>query len=852
MRLRRRVKALLAKSLLLLLLIPQVVHAHPADMYFHTHTINLSADGVQILWELVPGPMITHVVWHDADTNGDELISDAEAVAWVEPLLADFSAELDGTPLDLNLVGVQWADDLPSLRTGDSPIVIELWGDWAGLDVSAGHDLLLLNDYNASNSLSWYTLNGDGVGLTEPEQDNGLLTVHFGTQGAATWESGMPSIPPVVEALGLGETAEEAVQQAENKQGILAILEGFLRTPEISPLLFLAALVIALILGALHALSPVHGKTIVAAYLVGSQGKAYHAIVLGTIVTLTHTGSVFLLGLATLSLSQYIMPTQLFPTLELVSGLLIVILGLVLLIPRLKVWVDERRRRKIPAVAKKVEQTEKSTRLTIQQEIKESGPEHSQNPEDFGAIPLPTGVAALRANPLEGIRWRSLIALGISGGLVPCPDAIAILLIAITINRIIFGLTLIVSFSLGLAVVLIAIGIVMVQSKQLFARLQWFSKVSFVVPVISSLVVLGLGVALSISAVGNFSAEPSPSENVNEFPLEFSLDEATVVYLDIDDAYHKQLYLVPAVGGELRQITQGDVGVWNYSVSPDHRSLIYSIPDGKRGSDLWYWDATLDAPELLLNCPDASCSDAIWFPTGGQILYSRLEFADEQAYLGIPSMWWLDLETKETQPVFKDAQLPGYNPRWSYDGTWLSYTSASPQQIQVYNLQSGERQSLPTEIGSAVVWSPNAQTFLLSDLQFFGDKYLGKLSLYDVVSSTLTPLPSDDNFDDTTPTWSPDGEWIVFTRGEWTLDRTAGADQLWISRPDGSDAHAITDDADTAHGPAAWSPRGRYLLFRRYSTANVEAPAQIIILNLDTGEDIIVAEAGDSPSWFLP
>lgn len=212
--------------IILLLLIPQVAQAHPADMYFYTHVVNLSAEGVQIFWELVPGPMITHVVWHEADTDGDEQVSTAEAEIWIAPLLDEFSAELDGTPLGLELASVQWADDLPALRTGDSPIVIELRADWEGLDLALDHELLLLNAYNTSNSLSWYSLSADDLGITEPEQDNGLLRVRFGTQGASTWESGMPSIPPVVEALGLGETAEEAVQQAENQQGILAILEG--------------------------------------------------------------------------------------------------------------------------------------------------------------------------------------------------------------------------------------------------------------------------------------------------------------------------------------------------------------------------------------------------------------------------------------------------------------------------------------------------------------------------------------------------------------------------------------------------------------------------------------------------
>ncbi|MBT3336412.1 MAG: hypothetical protein HN855_12495 [Anaerolineae bacterium] len=848
-RLRRRAKALLAKALLMLLFIPQVVQAHPADMYFHAHTVNFSRQGVQIVWELVPGPMITHVVWNEADANGDELVSTAEAELWIAPLLEAFSAKLDGTPLRLELASVQWAASMPELRAGDSPILSELTAEWEGIDLGAEHELLLLNDYNASNSLSWYSLNAvDGIGFSTPEQDNGVLTVRFGAKGATAWESGMPSIPPVVEALGLGETAEEAVAQAGNKQGILAILEGFLRTPEISPLLYLAAFVIALILGALHALSPGHGKTIVAAYLVGSQGRAYHAIVLGALVTLTHTGSVFILGLATLSLSQYIMPTQIFPALELVSGLLIVVLGLALLLPRLRTWLEERARKKAPAVAKKVDKGEKGTRLTIDAAIREPGPEHNHDPSQFGYVPIPKGVAEAAANPLSGISWRSLIALGISGGLVPCPDAIAILLIAITINRIGFGLSLIISFSLGLAIVLIAIGIVMVKSKQIFARLQWFSRASFVVPVISSLVVLGLGIGLSVSALKNFPADFSLSGNSDSF----NLKKASVIYLAVDEKYHKQLYLVPATGGDVEQITNGDTGVWNYSVSPDGNSLIYSIPDGGRGSDLWYWGTELDTPELLLNCPDSSCSDVLWSPNRGQILYSRLDFTNEQAYLGIPSMWWLDLDTKETHPVFQDAQLPGYNPRWSYDGVWLSYTSASPQAIQIYNLEGGERQSLPTEIGSAAAWSPNANQFLLSDLQFIGDIYLNKISLYDVGSRNLTLLPTEENFDDSNPAWSRDGEWISFARGAWTLSGVSSGDQIWVSRADGSEARALTDDPETTHGPAAWSADGRYLLYRIYTASNTAAPSQVRILDMKTGEEIVVAAPGESPSWFLP
>lgn len=845
---KRRDTKILLLFLLVALFLPQVASAHPADMYFHTFQVEIAPAEVTVNWELVPGAMITHVVWHDADTSGDEKISEAEAKAWIAPLLDEFQMELDGSPLKFDLVRVQWAASLPELRTGESPILIVLRAPLP--DDAAPHDLVLLNNYNNANSLNWFNVSANArSSFAAPEQDNGLLKLQLNTGGSeATWESGQPSIPPVMEALGLGETAEEAVTQAENQQGILAILEGFLRTPQISPMLFMASLAIALILGALHALSPGHGKTIVAAYLVGSKGKAYHAIVLGLLVTLTHTGSVFALGLATLSLSQYIMPTQLFPFLELLSGVLILVLGVVLLVPRLRAWLEEQKRAKAPAVAKRVEEGRKGTRLVLQAEIREPGPEHNHDPSQFGYVPIPSGTVAAAANPLSGISWRSLIALGISGGLVPCPDAIAILLIAITINKIAFGLSLIVSFSLGLAVILIAIGIIMVQSKQVFARLRWFSKASFVVPIISALVVLGLGAALSVSAIKKFPANFSFSRDPNAF----SLRNASVIYLAIDENYHKQLYLIPAKGGKPQPITEGNNGVWNYSVAPDRKKLIYAIPDGKTGSELWFWEASLDAPERILSCPKESCSDVVWFPNREQILYSRLAFEDEQAYLGIPSVWWLSLESGETQPLFQDAQLPGYNPRWSADGAWLSYTSANPQQIQVYNLESGERQSLPTEIGSAAVWSPNENAFLLPDLQFVEEMYLSKIFYYDVSAQEIKPLPSEENNDDSNPSWSPDGEWISFSRGEWTLERASGGDQIWISRPDGRDARPLTDDADTTHGPAAWSPDGRYLLYRAYAVNETTTPSQVRILDMETGEESTLAAPGDSPFWFLP
>jgi ABC-type nickel/cobalt efflux system permease component RcnA len=169
---------------------------------------------------------------------------------------------------------------------------------------------------------------------------------------------------------------------------------------------------LALVLGAMHALSPGHGKTIVAAYLVGSRGTMRHATLLGATVTFTHTVSVFLLGIGTWLLSAYIMPEKIVPVLATISGASIVLLGSWLLIKR---W------RKLMA--------------------------HHHHHHH-----------AHHHHPPEDISLPSLLALGASGGLAPCPSALVLLLSAIAVNRIALGLALLVFFSLGLAGVLVGIG----------------------------------------------------------------------------------------------------------------------------------------------------------------------------------------------------------------------------------------------------------------------------------------------------------------------------------------------------------------------------------------------------------
>jgi high-affinity nickel-transport protein len=239
----------------------------------------------------------------------------------------------------------------------------------------------------------------------------------------------------------------------------------------------LSAALIAAGLGALHALEPGHGKTIVAAYLVGSRGTARHAVLLGFVVTAAHTAGVYLLGVLTLYASRDIVPEQLYPWLGAISGLTVTGLGIFMF---LRHWTG---------------QTGEHSHV--------SGEKHSHwLTSMFKQSGNTTVVPSEGQSSAAPISLRQLCALGITGGIVPCPAALVVLLSAFSLHRIGFGLFLITAFSLGLALVLVAVGLTMVYAKRFIARVGPARPLQRYLPLLSSsfMVVLGLGIAVSAFA----------------------------------------------------------------------------------------------------------------------------------------------------------------------------------------------------------------------------------------------------------------------------------------------------------------------------------------------------------------
>ena len=215
-----------------------------------------------------------------------------------------------------------------------------------------------------------------------------------------------------------------------------------------------ASLGAALFWGMAHALSPGHGKTIVTAYLVGQRGTPRHAALLGLVVTATHTVGVFALGAITLLLSRFIVPDQLYPWLNFVSGLLVVLIGASVLRAR---WRHSR--------------------------AHAHGRDHHHHHHE------------------DGLSRRSLVAVGVSGGLLPCPSALVVLLAAISLHRVAFGMLLVVAFSIGLALTITGIGFAAVLARGAFRRLSFDGRVVSLLPTASALVILAAGLLMTLHAL---------------------------------------------------------------------------------------------------------------------------------------------------------------------------------------------------------------------------------------------------------------------------------------------------------------------------------------------------------------
>jgi nickel/cobalt exporter len=487
----------------LVALLPAVALAHPLGNFTINHYagIRVAPTGVSLDLVIDEAEIPTFQERQRIDTNGDGTISpaelEAERVAACPRLVSDLHLAVGGRavvlqPVQAGLGFLPGAGGLTTMR-----IVCELDAPLAAPLAAATS--ISFEDDAFSERIGWRevvvvgdatTISGAGVLQTSPSDrlthyPTDLLTQPLairsvtvdaspGGPALARWQApdaqALPGVDPGQVDAGGSDTGGPANAGSSNGQaaGLLGAIPGgvgndlssIVSGGDLTPALIIGSLLVALGLGAAHALSPGHGKTIMAAYLVGTRGTTRQAIGLGLAVTVSHTLGVLALAVITLAAASTLPPERLYPILGLASGGLVVVIGAGLLLRRLRALLVAR------AAGVPHGHAHPHGHEHPHDHEQPHGHEHAH-----GHVPGPGQDHAPEGVPPVGVSWRSLFALGLSGGLVPSASALILLLGSIAAGRVAYGVVLVVAFGVGMALVLGGVGIALVHASRLAARL---------------------------------------------------------------------------------------------------------------------------------------------------------------------------------------------------------------------------------------------------------------------------------------------------------------------------------------------------------------------------------------------
>ena len=499
------VRRAVALAVVAILVLPAVVLAHPLGNFTINHYAGLRIEPDRVTLDVVidqaeiPAFQARQVL----DANEDGEISNAELEAGrvlsCDALTDDLHLAVEGLSMDptLTAAGVELRPGVGGLSTLRLVCVFE--ADLTAPVASGAH--VGFADTSYAGRLGWreIVVEGSGVAVTPIEGelrassisdrlqaypadrlDNALaderVVVAVTPGGAELPPVAVPDVTPVEAGRGTPTSAQAPQAVAAVPGGVRGEIPALFQTPDLTPFVFLLSLATAAALGAGHALTPGHGKSLMAAYLVGTRGTPVHAIGLGLAVSASHTLGILALAAVIVGAQGVLNPDLVVRTAPLLAAAGIVAIGSWMLISEL------RRRHAARATAHHHEHDH----------------DHSQ-PHSHGGVPH-------RHLPATGgtVTWRSLFVLGLAGGLIPSTSALLILLGAIAGGRPAFGVVLVVAFGLGMAAVMAGVGLALILAHGRFDGLATDSTLGRLrawLPLAAACLVLGIGLYLTAQAV---------------------------------------------------------------------------------------------------------------------------------------------------------------------------------------------------------------------------------------------------------------------------------------------------------------------------------------------------------------
>jgi ABC-type nickel/cobalt efflux system permease component RcnA len=472
--------------------------------------LRVSERALDIRYVVVLGQLPALRELHAADTDRDGVTTQEERDVFAQRLAQEIAGRLvvteNGSPVTVR--ATSWATSLPTEQGGFS---LRLDMRFVGGLTASGPRRIEFANENYPRQFGWqeivvepaahiavYDADAYSTSLTDGLNESPRELPASGplAERRVRFTFGTGSVPAgsVAIASRLGTAAPTANDAtSEDTSGWIRAqtrrVVDLVAAPTVEPGVAALALLAAMLLGALHAFAPGHGKAVVGAYLVGSRASPRHAAFLGLTVTVTHTLGVFALGFATLFASAYVVPERIFPILGFVSGLIVLGMGIVLAVQR---W---------PAAREAISHSRHAFRAAAAAARDGFVMGRIAHAHAAAGWHSHGGTWHTHAPPADRVTWRGLLALGVSGGLVPCPSAMVLLLAAVGLNKTAFGLVLVLAFSAGLALMLTAIGLAFLYARNRLPSGARAPRWTRIVPLASAGAIVLIGALLCHSAL---------------------------------------------------------------------------------------------------------------------------------------------------------------------------------------------------------------------------------------------------------------------------------------------------------------------------------------------------------------
>jgi TolB protein len=355
----------------------------------------------------------------------------------------------------------------------------------------------------------------------------------------------------------------------------------------------------------------------------------------------------------------------------------------------------------------------------------------------------------------------------------------------------------------------------------------------------------------------------------------FQVGEPRVIYLwpasEQADLYTRSI----AKNRETQHLSETAAPVLDYNLSADGVQIVYATVRDDRGNDLRLYDLLSGEDRLILGCePEVRCKAPSLSPDGNWLAYELESLSvgvGGVAVMARSRVWIVPVNGEaEPTPMGPEEHITG-NPGWSPTG-WLTYFDTSLQAIALVDIEENQTTSpfsyLPSSLGVAGAWSPDGLYMAYPEIVFPADApgdfehtegraegeplFYSHLYRVEAISGLIEDISPGEELmvEDASPVYSPDGNWIAFTRRYLDPLHWAPGRQIWLMRADGSEARPLTDDSAKLHTSIAWSLDSKRLVFMRRSASDFSQPSEIVWLDISDPQLRPLVEGGFLPRWI--